>query len=274
MPTQIPTDIGIDSRLTLKQIKEHDIIDCIEVMGAPVIIHRIIRFLSVFTCCFLVIAVSVITSTTRVAAEEYLIDLSMLEYEMSRISYSSTGHTKIRWLPVEFWDVALEIDPMVQMLAGKQMLSTIRPYNIFVVSRATISSRRIPTYDTRTALQNNIQLIDKNGNSYSPYSAEKISGAIQLIMSDFRQSFAEDFEVDKDFLHFFLFPSHDAQEKRIADPTKKGSFSLLVGVKKFEWKLPLSELIPKKKCPVDGKLMNGNWKYCPWHGVEIQSLTN
>lgn len=247
----------------------------------PVIIHRIIRFLSVLTCCYLVIAVSVITSTAQVAAEEPLVDLPMLEYEMSKISYSNSGHIQIRWLPVEFWAVALEIDPMVEMLAREDILSAIQPYNIFVVSRATISSRRIPTYDTRTALQNNIKFVDENGNIYLPYTSattgttgKKISGGIQLLMSDFRQSFAENFEVDKDFLHFFLFPSHDAKEKRIADPTKKGSFSLLVGVKEFEWQLPLSELIPKKKCPIDGKLMSGNWNYCPWHGVEIKSPTN
>ena len=237
-------------------------------------IHRVVRSLSEYTCCFLVIAASVITSTAGVAAEESKVDLPTLEYEMSKTLYSNTGEIKIKWLPEEYWDIALDIDPMIKMLVGKQMLSTIRPYNIFVVSRSEKSSRRIPTYDTRTALQNNIKLIDNNGNSYSPYSGEKITGAMQLILSDLRQSFAEDFEVDKKFLHFFLFPSHDEKKNRITDPTKEGSFSLLVEVKEFEWQLPLPELIPKKECPVDGKLLNGTWKYCPLHGAELQSLTD
>ena len=240
----------------------------------PVTIHRTIRFLSVFTCCFLVNVMSVIISTTWVAAEEPKIDLQTLDYEASRTSYSSTAQTTIGWLFEELLDTTLSIDPLMKMLAGELMINGIRPYNVFVVSQATMSSSRIPTYATRTALQNNIKLIDKSGNSYSPYSAGEISAAMELILSSFRQSYAEGFGVDKDVVHFFLFPAHDAQGERIADPTKKGSFSLLVGYKKFEWQLPLPELIPKKKCPVDGKLLNGTWKYCPLHGVELQSLSN
>lgn len=236
--------------------------------------HRNFRFLRVFTCSFLAIAMSVITSVTQVAAEGSRINLPMLENEISKTSYSSTGHTKVKWLPEEYWDVALDIDPAIKMLVGDQMLSTIRPYNIFIISRSKIGSNRIPRYDTRTALQHNIKLIDNNGNSYSPYPAKKISPPMQLLLFDLRQSFAEDFEIDKEFLHFFIFPAYDAKEKRITDPTDKGSFSLLVDVQEFEWQLPISELIPKKKCPVDDKMLNGTWKYCPWHGVELQSMTN
>ena len=236
-------------------------------------IHRVIKSLSVFACCFLIIVVSVTISTIRVAAEEPKIDLFKLEQELEKKSYSSSGITEVWWMPEEYWGVGFSVDPMMQMLYGKQTLAMLRPYHIFSVSQSTQTSSAL-TYYTRTALQNNIQLIDKDGNSYSPYTVDEINAVLESQLTQMKQSFAKAVGVNNDVLHFFLFPSHDAQGKRIADPTKKGSFSLLVGYKKFEWQLPLPELIPKKKCPVDGKLLNGTWKYCPFHGAEFQSLTN
>jgi len=28
-------------------------------------------------------------------------------------------------------------------------------------------------------------------------------------------------------------------------------------------------MVGKKTCPEDQEQLNGNWEYCPWHGVEL-----
>ena len=70
---------------------------------------------------------SVIISTTWVAAEEPKIDLQTLDYEASRTSYSSTAQTTIGWLFEELLDTTLSIDPLMKMLAGELMINGIRP---------------------------------------------------------------------------------------------------------------------------------------------------
>jgi hypothetical protein len=70
-------------------------------------------------------------------------------------------------------------------------------------------------------------------------------------------------------IQLFFFPATAPNGSTIAAASKQGKFSVMLAGHSFEWRLPLSSLLPQKVCPVDGEKMSGAWKYCPWHGNEL-----
>ena len=72
-------------------------------------------------------------------------------------------------------------------------------------------------------------------------------------------------------MYFFLFQKEDNPRDRIIHPTKEEKFTVKLGGEKLHWNLPLSSLLKPKKCPVDNEIMNGSWKFCPFHGVKLDT---
>lgn len=83
------------------------------------------------------------------------------------------------------------------------------------------------TYKSKETVQSSIQIIDSEGNHYSPLANKKI------------------------------------------DVKKEGKFSMLMDKTEYKWRLPLSSLLPPRLCPIDDEKLNGAWKFCPTHGVEL-----
>ena len=70
-------------------------------------------------------------------------------------------------------------------------------------------------------------------------------------------------------VHFYAFSATDNAGNRIADARKEETFSVTLTGREYKWRLPLGSLLPPKKCPLDGEILNGAYKYCPWHGAKL-----
>jgi len=57
--------------------------------------------------------------------------------------------------------------------------------------------------------------------------------------------------------------------RRIADAKEEGSFAVLIGEKKYRWKLPLGSLLPPKTCAECGEELSGAFKFCPYEGTKL-----
>jgi hypothetical protein len=57
--------------------------------------------------------------------------------------------------------------------------------------------------------------------------------------------------------------------RRIADAKKEGSFSVLIGEKKYRWKLPLRPRRQGRACIECGEELSGAFKFCPYDGTKL-----
>ncbi|WP_291871339.1 hypothetical protein [Maribacter sp.] len=73
-------------------------------------------------------------------------------------------------------------------------------------------------------------------------------------------------------MEFYVFTDVDEKGNKILDPTSESNFSVFYNGDSFNWRLPLGSLIPKKRCPLDDEMLNGSWKFCPWHGKELLEI--
>ena len=62
---------------------------------------------------------------------------------------------------------------------------------------------------------------------------------------------------------------YEKDGEKIIDPYELGG-SLKYGKHLIDLDLPLASLLQDKLCPVDNAPMNAKWKYCPYHGKELE----
>lgn len=177
----------------------------------------------------------------------------------------------VMWIPVEFWETSMREqgapgDPVQQFKA-------LRDYTMVMVAGGNISGLgHISWLDGKT-LREHIRLKDTAGNLYEPHrtvsgDAAIIAGVLRPIMANAIGAMGEHMEV-------FMFPARDSAGNPIADPTRPGSFTVVLsdipgfGPSQHEWKLPLTSLSPPKFCPSGKERLQANWKFCPWHGIAL-----
>jgi hypothetical protein len=112
--------------------------------------------------------------------------------------------------------------------------------------------------------------VDGDGEKYRPLQDKEITSEVASFLESLRPSMASMAGAFGEGCHFFMFPARSSDGGRIADPRESGNFSVRVGDRSFSWRLPLGSVLPPKRCPVDGQMLNGAWDYCPWHGERLE----
>ena len=62
---------------------------------------------------------------------------------------------------------------------------------------------------------------------------------------------------------------YEKEGKKIIDPYQEGG-NIKYGKEVIDLDLPLASLLQDKVCPIDNEPMNAKWKYCPYHGDELE----
>lgn len=203
-------------------------------------------------------------------AQDRKININAFVYETQKMSESANEMTMIWWVPEEFWRVSFEQDPNITAAQIEELLKVLRPYMIIVVIDGKIGAFGGVTYKPKATIQNSIQVIDSQGTHYRPLSDEKIDADTKNFLSMMKPGFVNMLGPMGQNMHFFLFPPKNKKGQDIAAAEREGAFSVKLDKREFKWRLPLGSLLPPKVCPVDGEKLNGAWKFCPWHGVELK----
>lgn len=212
--------------------------------------------------------------STRSLAQTNKVNIDALTSETQKTSPDADKMTLVWWIPEEYWQASLGQDATVSVEQLAEFIKVLRPYNVFVVADGRIGAFGGVTYKPEGEIRKSIQLVDREGNKYSPVSEEKVDADTKNFLSIMRPVLANMLGPMGQNMHFYLFPAMNKEGKPIMEAKKEGGFTLKMGRSNFQWKLPLGSILPPKVCPIDGEELNGAWKYCPWHGetLKLKSL--
>jgi len=178
------------------------------------------------------------------------------------------------WIPPEFWEASAKRQGNSPDRA-REMFASLREYTIVCVAVGQMGIGAInwsPEADVRAKTL----LRDSAGINYK--SVTELSSDAQGLLSIVKPVLTNILGPMGQNLQFLLFPSKTAAGLAIADPRRPGSFSVvisdLLGQKEtvFGWRLPLTSLTPARFCPVGHERVQADWKFCPWHGNQLEEV--
>ncbi|MEW6200611.1 MAG: zinc ribbon domain-containing protein [bacterium] len=197
------------------------------------------------------------------------ISLEELIKETQKMSPKPNEMTMVWWIPEEFWQITFSQGEISEEDV-KELLAVVSPYTIFVVVEGKIGVIGNVTYSSEDEILNKLKVIDTRGVSRVPLIGDETETAdIKTFMSILKPIIANMLGPLGENMHFFLFPSSDEDGKKIYDPMKEGTFTILLGEEEFKWRLPLGSLLSPKVCPKCGEKLSGAYKYCPWDGTKL-----
>lgn len=226
-----------------------------------IIVRKIIGILS--------IAFLSLGSTLNSFAQEKKIDLNALILETQKLSKSENKLSMVWWVPEEYWRASFEQSPNVNPNLVEAIIKSLSPYIVIIALDGEIGDLGDINYKSKESIQSTMQIIDAEGNHYFPLANEKIGSQANNFLYLMKPVFANMAGPMGENMNFYLFPSTNEKGINIIDAKKEGKFSVLMDKTEYKWKLPLSSLLASKLCPIDNEVLNGTWKFCPMHGVEL-----
>ena len=195
-------------------------------------------------------------------SKEIDIDELSSETQLSLRGKDVTG--MVWWIPPEFWAASAP-----QLTADD--LKPLRQYVTVAVVAGKLAAFGVDFASDEDLFANTV-LRDSSGKEYKPL--KEVQPSVQMLSTILRPVMKNLIGQMGEHLVLLHFPAKNAKGDAIADPTKKGSFSVLVrkvvgAEQSLEWRLPLTSLSPAKYCPVGKERMKANWNFCPFHGVAL-----
>jgi hypothetical protein len=203
-------------------------------------------------------------------AEDHKVVLNDLVRETQKMSDTSGEITLIWWIPEEFWRISItQGNPDATEAQTEKFLEVLRPYTILVVVDGKLGQFGGVTYTSEPDIRAGIKIKDGQGARYLPIGEGKVNPDAKNLLSMMKPIFSNMLGPMGENMHFYTFSAWDKGGNKIADAKKEGNFSVTLPGREYKWRLPLGSLLPPRKCPVDGEILNGAYKYCPWHGAKL-----
>ena len=209
--------------------------------------------------------------SVNLLAQDFKVSVNKLTEETQQLSESPDNLKLVWWIPVEFWKAVFAEDESVPKEQSDEIIEVFSQYTAMAILDGKIGPFGDVDYKSKDEIYNNLELVDKNNVSYIPLVDSEIDSRTQSILSFMKPVLGNMLGKLGDNMHFFLFQKKENPLVSIIHPKLEETFSVKLSGEEFHWKLPLGSLLKPKKCPVDGEMMNGSWKYCPHHGKELQS---
>ena len=203
-------------------------------------------------------------------AQDIKVDINALIQETQKMSQSADEMTLIWWIPEDFWRASFEQNPNMTEAQIEEFIKVIRRYTMIVAVDGKIGAFGGVTYEPESTIRNSIRLVDSQRNNYRPLSNEKIDADMKNFLSMMKPVLVNILGPLGQNMYFYLFTAKTKAGHEIANAKKEGIVSVKLDKKELKWRLPLGSLLAPKTCPVDGEKLSGAWKFCPWHGVELQ----
>jgi hypothetical protein len=122
---------------------------------------------------------------------------------------------------------------------------------------------------SKEALAADIVLRDGLRNTYRPLKESELPEIVRVIIERMEPTFAQLIGQLGSGMHIYAFQAQDNKGKSLIRATQEGNFSVSFSGKVFNWHTPLVSLLPPKYCPSDNAEMQGDWLFCPYHGIKL-----
>lgn len=175
------------------------------------------------------------------------------------------------WLTDYLWEYSAKSAPQIDEAFLEDMLRIVKDYNIFGVVVGKLDVSEVIRYADEDAIRSTLVLLGQDSLEYQPIPEEEMSEELDFILRMMKPMYAQMMGQFGENMHFVVFQKRNSAGELIADPLVEKNITLHTSGVDFEWRLPMSALVPKKKCPKDGELVNGTWKFCPYHGNELEA---
>ena len=174
----------------------------------------------------------------------------------------------VLWIPTEYWEIVggqMKLPPESLAIIEKEL----SPYMLFCVVDYSIEGTSL-TFKSADDLRPTIKMVDSSKHVYLPLADNAISPMALKIVSQFQPAMAKILGQFGDGMHVFLFDAMGNDHRRSFDVAKPNRFLVTWEDVTAKYILPLPSVLPPKFCPVDKEQMQGNWSYCPIHGVKLE----
>jgi hypothetical protein len=198
------------------------------------------------------------------------VDVVEISKELSRATPDLDATTSVMWMPAEFWALMASMNgSTAEDLA--EIRETLKPFNVFVATDGTYGVFGGTKAKPASEIRASIRLVMETGKIVSPLDLDNVGSDMKSFVNSFIPAFLTEAVGDEaDDYVTVVFPRETESGETIADPTSEGSFAIVIGERIFRWRTPIAGFVPPKYCPIDGEAMSGAWKFCPWHGAELE----
>ena len=217
------------------------------------------------------ILISFLFVSNATYAQDFKISINKLTEETQQLSESPDNLKLVWWIPIEFWKAVFAENKTITKEQVDEILQTLEPYTVLVIVNGNIDTFGEITYKSKDEIFDALEILDTHKKSYFPLQKDVIDAKTLEIISVMKPILSNMLGNIGKNMNFYLFQKDNNPMERIIHPTKEEEFTVKLDGENFHWKLPLPSLVKPKKCPENGELLNGTWKYCPYHGKELIS---
>lgn len=202
------------------------------------------------------------------AVPAFGIELQKLISESQRIVQGPQKLTMVWWLPTEFWDVSMRSNPNTTEGQREQFRRVVDDYLIFAVGSLDIGPFAGLTAKSKDDIIANTSLT-VGTKEVSPLKDSELSADAANFVRLMKPIIGQMLGQIGQGMEFILYPN--AQGKGKIRAAEKGEMRFVAFGENFEWKLPLTSLLPPKVDPKTKQEFPGDFRFNPYTGDELVS---
>ena len=214
-------------------------------------------------------AAVVLGSPSARAASGDRVDLAQLTRETQQQHQDASKLELVWWVPADIW--AAVMNERTAREVRESTLGLFDDYLVFFVTEADLSPLGQIRFRSEAQTRERFRLVTPDGKRVAPLPDTEIRADMSVLLNSLRPALANGAGAIGENFRPLLFSARDAQGHKIVDARSEGTLRVALGEREFRWRLPLAALLPPRVCPIDGEVLSGAFRYCPYHGAELPS---
>ncbi len=197
------------------------------------------------------------------------VDQNELVKQTQKNLASSNQIKMVWWIPTEFWQVIYAKQPNISQNIVDQIVNSLSQYTFVGIVDGKVGLNGTIDYSTEAEVRKNITIIDSLNKVYKPLDDKNLEATTQLMLNTLKPVLQNMLGTMGDHFYFIAFENKNSGGNALLSPYYENGSRINFYKTIADFNVPLPSLIADKICPNDKKEMNGTWKYCPYHGVEL-----